>query len=135
MQFSSVDPTGRYRLDMRTPYSQMIARRLYDLASTRMGCSFAKWSSPPSPRLMKRKKRKRKKKKRTMAKGREFTFKRARQVKRGATGVKRREADSQALVRRVMSLYAAVRSRKKDLQDISGMFGMGLILMLIVCLS
>ena len=40
VQFSSVDPTGRYRLDMRTPYSQMIARRLYELASTRMGCSF-----------------------------------------------------------------------------------------------
>ena len=37
---------------MRTPYSQMIARRLYELASTRMGCSFQKcvWSfKPPEP--------------------------------------------------------------------------------------
>ena len=46
MQFSSVDPTGRYRLDMRTPYSQMIARRLYELASTRMGCAFTKCAVP-----------------------------------------------------------------------------------------
>jgi hypothetical protein len=55
VQFSSVDPTGRYRLDMRTPYSQMIARRLYELASTRMGCSFQKcvWSfKPPEPEVL-----------------------------------------------------------------------------------
>ncbi len=52
VQFSSVDPTGRYRLDMRTPYSTMIARKLYELAGTRMGCSFQKcvWSfKPPEP--------------------------------------------------------------------------------------
>ena len=49
--FSSTNPGGDYALDMATPYARMIAKELYRLACTRLGCSFRSvvWT-PPKPK-------------------------------------------------------------------------------------
>ena len=123
VQFSAVDPTGRYRLDLGTPYSQMIARELYHRASTRLGCRFLKcvWSfRPPEPEVDENGEviEKKEDDEDPRAKGRiEIIFKR----KRAKKDTKKKAVESDDVDRdtpwyeAAEALFAAVRSREANL--------------------